>query len=193
MTWEQRFMTGAYDGETPRHDNASAQRGLAAAALQGGGSERAQLQALVENLKSAVTPAAAAGLASAAARAKPLIMVVDDDDIMRKLMTKILHAQQYAVEAVSNAVAALRSLQTQLPDLILMDVQMPAIDGIELTRRLKEIEAYAGIPIVMLTGRGEQQIIDQCRDAGATDYLIKPFEREVLLQKLRQYLPQQGQ
>ena len=114
-------------------------------------------------------------------------MVVDDDDMMRKLLTKILKAQSYDVDAMPNAVEAMRSMQVALPDLILMDVQMPMIDGIELTRHLRNTEAYAGIPVLMLTGRGEQAVIDKCREAGATDVILKPFERETLLKKVQQY------
>jgi CheY-like chemotaxis protein len=150
----------------------------------------AQLQAWVKNLKAEIAGPleAARALAAKSTRKRPRIMIVDDDDIMRKLMSKILVAQDYEVEAVSNAFAAIRSLQSELPDLILMDVQLPSIDGIQLTRRLKEIEAYAGIPVLMLTGRGERQVILDSRAAGAVDFIVKPFERELLLQKLQRHV-----
>lgn len=152
----------------------------------------AQLQGWLDTLKGQIRDPLAAlrALAERSARKQPRIMVVDDDDIMRKLMGKILTSQGYDAQLVSNAFAALRALQIDLPDLILMDVQMPTINGIQLTRRLKEIDAYAAIPVVMLTGRGERQIFLESREAGAVDCMVKPFEREVLLQKLRCHLHQ---
>jgi CheY-like chemotaxis protein len=130
--------------------------------------------------------------AAASLRRRPRIMVVDDDEIMRKLLTRILKAQDYDVVAVADADAALHSLQGALPDLILTDVEMPAVNGLELTRRLKKIEAYAAIPVLIFSGRDELQMSRDCRDAGAADFIVKPFEREVLLQKLRQYVPQKA-
>lgn len=149
-----------------------------------------QLEHWINSLKAELTgPLEAARLmALKSKRMRPYILVVDDDDLMRKLLTRVLTAEDYDVDAASNAFAALKLLQTGVPDLILMDVQMPSISGIQLTRRLREIDTYAAIPVLMLTGRGERQVILDSRAAGATDFIVKPFEREVLLGKLKQHI-----
>lgn len=133
---------------------------------------------------------AARSLAAKAQRIKPQILIIDDDDTIRRLLVRTLAVEGYEVESVPNAFAALRSLQSGLPDLILMDVQMPDIDGIELTRRLKEIKAYAGIPVIMISGRVERKVIADSRAAGAADFIVKPFMRDVLLDKLRRVMDQ---
>ncbi len=70
------------------------------------------------------------------------------------------------------------------PDLILMDVQLPDVDGITLTRQLKSIDSYAAIPIVMLTGQGQTNVVVESRNAGAVDFVVKPFDRATLLRKV---------
>ena len=79
-------------------------------------------------------------------------------------------------------------LRKRRPDLILMDVQMPDIDGVELTRRLKASEAYAGIPVIMLTGQSEKEVIVDSLGAGAIDFVVKPFDRDTLLKKVAHHL-----
>lgn len=133
---------------------------------------------------------AARALAAKAQRIKPQILIVDDDDTIRRLLMRTLAAEGYEVECVPNAFAALRWLQSELPDLILMDVKMPYIDGIALTRRLKEIKTYADIPVVMISGHVERKVIAECRAAGAADFVVKPFLRDVLLDKLKRAMDQ---
>lgn len=154
-----------------------------------------ELQQWIDALKSELEAPlqAARELVAKSERRRPRILVVDDDEIMRKLLKKILGAQNYDADAAPNAFSALKLIQTQTPDLILMDVQMPNIDGVELTRRLKAIEAFSKIPILMLTGRGEREIILNSRAAGAADFIVKPFERDILIQKLNRYLHQRDE
>ena len=89
------------------------------------------------------------------------------------------------MDSAQKALAALRKRQ---PDLILMDVRLPDVDGLQLTRQLKSIDAYASIPIVMLTGHGHRQVLVDSREAGAIDFLVKPFDRETLLKKVAAHL-----
>ncbi len=131
---------------------------------------------------------AARALAEQAQRLRPLLLVVDDDEIVRKLLARVLIVANYDVETAAGAGEAMAALRGRRPDLILMDVQMPDIDGIELTRRLKATPAYSGIPVVMLTGQSEKDVIVGSLDAGAADFIVKPFDRDILLKKVARYL-----
>ena len=74
-----------------------------------------------------------------------------------------------------------------------MDFRLPDIDGIEVTRRLKAIPAYADIPVIMVTARSERTIIVDSLEAGAAGFVVKPFERDLLLKKVEHFLGGQGE
>lgn len=131
---------------------------------------------------------AARALAEQVKRLPPLLLVVDDDEFLRKLLARILSEALYEVECVGSATEALNLLRTRRPDLILMDLMLPDIDGIEVTRRLKAAEAYATIPVIMLTGQSEKHVIVDSLAAGAADFVVKPFDRDILLKKVARYL-----
>jgi CheY-like chemotaxis protein len=119
---------------------------------------------------------------------RPYLWVVDDDEFMRKLLTRILGAANYDVAAFASGAAAIDASAERLPQLILMDVMMPDINGIELTRQLRSLKSYVNIPIVMLTGQSEKKTIVGSKTAGATDFIVKPVDREILLAKVARYL-----
>jgi len=120
--------------------------------------------------------------------ARSRVMVVDDDEFVQKLMSRVLSSAGYDVVAVGSVGDAMTAMRRQRPDLILMDVNLPDIDGIHATRRLKAAQAYAGIPVIMLTGQSEKQTIVQSLGAGAADFVVKPFDRDNLLQKVARWL-----
>lgn len=120
---------------------------------------------------------------------RPRLLVVDDDEFMRRLLVQLLSSAQYEVEAVGSAKEAQQYLSMSTPDLILMDFRLPDSDGILLTRELKEQPASQGIPVIMLTGQSEKQVIVNSRQAGAVDFVAKPFNRDLLLKKVAQHLP----
>ena len=130
---------------------------------------------------------AARSLAEQSSQTRPLVLVVDDDDLLRKILVSVLRAARYDVEGTPGATEAMAVLRRRRPDLILMDVQMPDVDGIELTRRLKASETYAAIPVIMLTGQGDKGVLVDSLAAGAADFVVKPFDREVLLKKVARY------
>lgn len=123
-------------------------------------------------------------LGAMADRVVPSVLVVDDDDMHRKLITKILEPEGYEVAVASNGAEAMSYLRTSTPDVILMDVLMPAIDGIETTRRMKSVPHLAKIPIIMMTGKSEGAIVVDSLKAGASDFVVKPFDRAALLTKV---------
>ncbi|MBP7694060.1 MAG: response regulator, partial [Anaerolineales bacterium] len=104
------------------------------------------------------------------------IYVVDDSPVTAGAARHYLEAVGYQVEVLPDGPTALRAVEQKPPDLILLDVVMPGIDGFEVCRRLRQTPAGAGLPIIMLTG--ESTISDKKRgfEAGADDYLLKPVE-----------------
>jgi len=117
-------------------------------------------------------------------------LVVDDERDFRHLMSMFLARSglPVEVEAVANAAEALRHIDACLPDIILLDVMMPEMDGIELCRRLRADERTRDVPVLMLTALDEAA--DRTRGflAGADDYLAKPFDRGELLARVRRIL-----
>jgi CheY-like chemotaxis protein len=119
---------------------------------------------------------------------RPQLLVVDDDEYMRRLLKQLLAGAHYEVEAVGSAVDAQRFLANNRPDLILMDFLLPDSNGILLTRALKGSLFNQDVPVIMLTGRTEKQVIVESRKAGAVDFVAKPFDRDILLKKVAHHL-----
>lgn len=118
-----------------------------------------------------------------------LILVVEDQQDNRQIIRDLLCTLDYELAEAENGIEALAAVAKQRPDLILMDIQMPIMDGYEATRRIKADPATHGIPIIAVTSyalTGDEQ---KARDAGCDDYVAKPFSPRQLLAKIRQYLP----
>jgi CheY-like chemotaxis protein len=116
------------------------------------------------------------------------ILIVDDNPTNMKLVSFLLDKRGYEVKCAIGAQEALEVLRTFRPALILMDMQMPDIDGFELTRRLKADPAMRGITIVAVTAyamKGDEQRV---RDAGCDGYLVKPIDTRTLPQAIAGYL-----
>lgn len=116
------------------------------------------------------------------------IMVVDDDEFQCKVLREILASAGWDVTIAGSGTAALASLGKRRPDLVLMDVNLPDMDGVEVTRRLKAVEQFAAIPVIMITGHSEKNVVVESRKAGAVDFVVKPFDRNILLAKVRHLL-----
>lgn len=111
------------------------------------------------------------------------IIVIDDDDKITSMLKRALAFEGYSVTTAGNGVEGLKAMLSQDPDLIILDVMMPQIDGLEVCRRIRE--SGSQVPIMMLTAKDE--ISDRVRglDLGADDYLVKPFALEELLARVR--------
>lgn len=131
---------------------------------------------------------AARALGGLAVQNRRTIMVVDDDDLQRKLTARILESEGYRVDLAADGSEALRMLQSTQPDLILTDFLMPGLNGIELTERIKSYPALAGIPIVMITGHSEREVVLTSRQLGVVDFILKPINRSTLICKLDRVL-----
>ncbi|WP_017305559.1 response regulator [Spirulina subsalsa] len=115
------------------------------------------------------------------------ILAVDDSPIMRKMLQQILQTQ-YNVVVADNAVDALSVIYHQAVDLLLLDVTMPGVDGLELCRTVRSLPQFQALPIIMLTARDGTFDKVQGRLAGATEYLTKPFDEQELLSTLKKFL-----
>jgi CheY-like chemotaxis protein/phosphoribosyl 1,2-cyclic phosphodiesterase len=124
-----------------------------------------------------------------------LVMVIDDDEDLRVLARKALTRAGHLVREASNGEDALNLLQTggRTPDLILLDLNMPGMDGFEVLRRLRANPATSGIPVVVLTAHGDEESARNSFDVGATDFLAKPFTPPQLDARVRSCVARAGQ
>jgi two-component system, sensor histidine kinase and response regulator len=113
-----------------------------------------------------------------------LILVVDDDDATRDLLKSLLELHGHKADLAENGLAAVRYCERQLPDLVLMDITMPVMDGIQACVALRQAHGVA-LPIIMVTAINDQESVDRCFAAGASDYLFKPLNRSLLIQRIR--------
>jgi PAS domain S-box-containing protein len=127
-------------------------------------------------------PAAAAG-----SGIRPRILLADDNSDMRDYIRRLL-SQGYEVTAVADGVAALRAARKERPDLVLTDVMMPGLDGFGLLRELRSDPDTLSLPIIMLSARAGEESRVEGMDAGADDYLVKPFSARELLARVGAHL-----
>jgi CheY-like chemotaxis protein len=127
-------------------------------------------------------------LASELTNGTPTILVVEDEETQRKIFRHLLAGAEYRVAFAETGGEALRKIATQRPNLILMDIMLPDLDGVELTRLLKASPGADQIPIVVITGHSEREVVMQSVEAGAVDFLVKPFTPASLVQKVAQHI-----
>ncbi|MHB1677116.1 MAG: response regulator [Sulfuriferula sp.] len=123
-----------------------------------------------------------------AERVRPTVLVVDDDEFQHKIVSKILEDENYQLLFASGGVEALSILRKIRPDLILMDIMMPDMNGLEVMRQMKTVPRLADIPVIMITGKGEKNIVTESLKAGANNFMVKPFARDTLLGKVAKVL-----
>jgi len=119
---------------------------------------------------------------------KPTILIADDEAPIRELLEQVLAAEGYMVVAATDGKEALQQVLTHKPDLILLDVRMPKLDGITLCKALRVHEETKRTPIIMLTGFNTRDYLEQSIAAGADDFLAKPFELPELKIRVRSML-----
>lgn len=118
----------------------------------------------------------------------PLILIVDDIPKNLQVLSNILNTEGYHISFASNGKQALSVVETTLPDLILLDIMMPELDGFEVCERLKKDELTKNIPVIFLTGKAETEDIVKGFQLGAVDYVTKPFNAVELLSRVRTHL-----
>lgn len=122
------------------------------------------------------------------ARVAPTIAVVDDDREMRDWLASVLRDAGYQVVVAANGLRLVSALQVDRPELILLDVVMSWIDGVELCRALKANPDFRNIPVMFVSGRTADTDVQRGLDAGAIGYLPKPVDRETLLAQVSDLL-----
>jgi two-component system sensor histidine kinase/response regulator len=127
-------------------------------------------------------------------RREPKILLVDDDELSRRMMELLLTGEGYNYDTASNGKEAISSVQSQSFDIVLMDLQMPIMDGFEATRKIRAWEAESGhTPIVALTAMLLDDEIQNCLSAGMDGCIEKPFNTEQLFQLIESYVSQSTQ
>jgi len=116
------------------------------------------------------------------------ILVVDDEEDLLELVNYNLSREGFRVECVATGEAALAAARKNLPDLIVLDLLLPSVDGLEICRRLKADEKTKHIPIIMLTAKSEEADMVSGLELGADDYMTKPFSPRVLLARVKAIL-----
>ena len=116
---------------------------------------------------------------------KPLILVVEDDAPIRNLITTTLKTQDYKYIAAATASEALQQATIHAPDVMLLDLGLPDLDGIEVIRRIR---SWSAMPIIVISARSEDSDKIEALDSGADDYLAKPFNTDELLANVPPHL-----
>ncbi|MCL7462645.1 response regulator [Pseudomonas sp. NW5] len=169
-----------------RELQARQQAGQPIARLQVLGSESPALRTEPASPQPAAEPAAPETLV------RPQILLVDDDEFVHKIVARQLDAARYELITAADATEALRILRNLTPDLVLLDIVMPGVDGLEALRRFRSMPALAKVPFVMLTGKSEEQVVVESLKLGASDFIAKPFDRATLLAKVARFAPLPG-
>ena len=121
---------------------------------------------------------------------KKRILIVDDEDDLRNMLKFRLEAMDYDVSEAVNGQEGLDRARSDRPDLIILDLMLPKIDGFKVCRMLKFDEKYKHIPIIMFTARAQEKDKQIGKEMGAEAYITKPFDPDILLDKIRELLKQ---
>jgi DNA-binding response OmpR family regulator len=116
------------------------------------------------------------------------ILIIEDEKDMSEAIKLRLEANNFTVIAAFDGPEGLSLARSENPDLIILDIMLPKMDGFRVCRMLKFDEKYAKIPIIMLTARSQQKDIEQGTEMGADAYMTKPFKSEELLEKIKTLL-----
>ena len=128
---------------------------------------------------------------SEAEREQPVVLVADDEEEILELIVFRLEHSGYTVLQAHDGEEALDLARSSRPDLAVLDVMMPKLDGFELTQRLRDDEATSKMPIILLTARSQETDIQRGFDAGANDYIRKPFSPQELRARVQAILGRQ--
>lgn len=116
---------------------------------------------------------------------KPTVLIVEDEGYIRRVLEAVLHAGGYRVLSVQNGAAARAGISAYMPDLLLLDLGLPDMDGIAL---LKELRGWSRLPVIVVSARSTERDKNLALDCGADDYITKPFSSPELLARMRAVL-----
>jgi excisionase family DNA binding protein len=127
--------------------------------------------------------------APSGSRSGPLVLIVDDDERLREYVRVNLEAEGYEVREAGSAEEALEALGERSPDLILLDVMMPQVDGWETLRRIQEHTGVGAIPVIMFSGKVDERSAAEAEQRGVQGFIGKPFDPRDLIESTKQQLP----
>ena len=116
------------------------------------------------------------------------ILIAEDERDIRDLITFTLRYNGHEVLAASNGEEALALTEKEIPELVLLDVRMPRMTGYEVCRRIKEEDDLSHIPVLFLSAKGQEAEVQAGLDAGAVDYILKPFSPDQLISRIEEHL-----
>ena len=119
---------------------------------------------------------------------KPVILVVDDFDDTRLLLRTWLERKGFQVIEAANGLEAISQAETNLPDLIIMDLEMPELDGLAATRKIRNVKELEKVPVLAVSAYGAEQFRDDAIAAGCDEYVSTPFEPDDLEQLIRSFV-----
>tara|TARA_R110002072_G_scaffold241027_8_gene399700 strand:+ start:55752 stop:56129 length:378 start_codon:yes stop_codon:yes gene_type:complete len=119
------------------------------------------------------------------------VLIIEDEKLIIVSTQMVLEAAGFRVESATNGEAGITQARTQAPDLILLDIMMPGIDGWETLTRLKRDSATSGVPVVIFTAREHSRGHQKSAEMGAADYFRKPFEPDELIELVEKHVGQQ--
>src|SRR5438067_9973888 len=122
-------------------------------------------------------------------KAGPLVLLVDDDDKVRELVRVNLEFEGYTVREAGSAEEGLEAIADAKPDLVLLDVMMPQVDGWEMLRRIQDKYGAGAIPVVMFSGKADERAEAQASSSGAQGFVGKPFDLQQLIDQTKQIAP----
>jgi excisionase family DNA binding protein len=123
------------------------------------------------------------------ARRGPVVLIVDDDERLREFVRVNLELEGYTVHEAGSADEGMRVLEEMQPDLVLLDVMMPRVDGWEMLQRVHERHGAGSIPVVMFSGKVDDRAADEAAERGAQGFIGKPFDPRELIEQTKQLLP----
>jgi len=116
------------------------------------------------------------------------ILIVDDDEKSREIVSLLLQTEGYETREAPNGIIALESIRRESPDLVILDIEMPAMGGFETVKRIKQDDAVKAIPVIMITGHGDRESRLKALENGAEDFLMKPVDPAELRIRVRNHL-----
>ena len=123
------------------------------------------------------------------ARRGPVVLIVDDDERLREYVRVNLELEGYTVREAGSADEGMQSLEESRPDLVLLDVMMPHVDGWEMLQRVHDRHGVGSIPVVMFSGKVDERAADRAAEHGAQGFIGKPFDPRELVAQTKQLLP----
>jgi excisionase family DNA binding protein len=119
---------------------------------------------------------------------KPLVLIVDDDEQLREFVRVNLEMDGYLVREAGSAQEGLAALDEAAPDLVLLDVMMPQVDGFEMLRRMQEQHGLGSVPVIMFSGKVDEETASRAAREGARAFIGKPFDPQALIESTKQLL-----